>query len=275
MSTPTTAAFKIQKIEAIRPQMIKVKDIQMPIYQRRLDYSRARRIADSFDSRLLGTLLISHRHGQYFIVDGQHRLVALRIRGIADAPCVVMTGLTDQKEAELFREYNMQRKPLDRSDLLAAKLAAYDKAAIDMVERIQKAGFTCSTRPQPAKHRNRINITAVAAVERAYKQLRGETFTEMMELIADVWPQNKEAVCASMLNGLSCFVNTYKDDGLDYCLLRDVLEETTPFKVMAKANTLCESVNNRNLRTPIAQTILKMYNSSASSVGKKLKIKNF
>jgi len=258
----------IKKVEAVRPQMIRVRDINTPIYQRPYDYGRAAWIADHYDNRLLGTLLVSHRGGKYYVIDGQHRLIALRKLGVVDAPCVIMTGLNERKEAELFRQFNTQRKALDRGDVLLAKLVSYDQDAMDMVSKITDAGFTCSTRPQ-GQRANRVNITAVAAIERAYKLLRGSQFGEMLTALGEVWPHDKDAVCASMLNGVSYFWSLYGDE-FDDKVMRETLTDLEPKKIMLKAHATCDAANNRNLRIPIAKVLFKEYNARAT---KKLKAK--
>jgi hypothetical protein len=69
-------------------------------------------IAERFDPRLLGVLLVSKRSDTEFVViDGRERWEALLRLGIPEAPCFVLRGLTEKREAEIRMELSRQRQP--------------------------------------------------------------------------------------------------------------------------------------------------------------------
>lgn len=61
-------------------------------------------IAKDLDLALLGYPVINHREGKWWIVDGQHRVFALRENGFANEKlyCEVHEGLSDQEMAQYF-----------------------------------------------------------------------------------------------------------------------------------------------------------------------------
>lgn len=60
-------------------------------------------IVRDFDPAKLGVLVVSHRpDGTYSILDGQHRLTALRKLGFAAANCIVLEGMTIQPGSGLL-----------------------------------------------------------------------------------------------------------------------------------------------------------------------------
>lgn len=70
-------------------------------------------IADGFDPRLLGVLTVSKRSATEFIViDGRVRWEALLQLGESEAPCFVLEGLTEKREAKIRMEFSRQRQPI-------------------------------------------------------------------------------------------------------------------------------------------------------------------
>jgi hypothetical protein len=79
-----------------------------PAAQRELKLTWAEHIASDLDPERLGVLTVSLRNDRYWIIDGQHRVEAMRLAGWADQSiqCWVYEGLTETQEAELFLRLN-------------------------------------------------------------------------------------------------------------------------------------------------------------------------
>ena len=94
-----------------------------PSYQRSIDNPSSRalikKIAREWDWSLFQLLVVSRRPtGELYVVDGQHRLEAARLRGdLHDLPCSVYDFQFVAHEADAFVALNQQRKPLTRLDL--------------------------------------------------------------------------------------------------------------------------------------------------------------
>lgn len=75
-----------------------------PAAQRKYVPADAARIAATFDLEALGYPLVNYRDGRWWIVDGQHRIGALKIMGWEDQKieCEAYRGLTEAQEADLF-----------------------------------------------------------------------------------------------------------------------------------------------------------------------------
>jgi hypothetical protein len=70
-----------------------LSQIQVPPFQRPLDYKRAKTIADQFDPRVADQILVSVRpDGSWHTYDGQHRLISYHIlyKKLIDESHVVM-----------------------------------------------------------------------------------------------------------------------------------------------------------------------------------------
>lgn len=82
-----------------------------PVAQRDLNTARVKHILDDLNLDKLGTLTVSERDGFFYIIDGQHRWVALRNflgDGWEDVSVEAWcwTGLSEQEEAHKFLEFN-------------------------------------------------------------------------------------------------------------------------------------------------------------------------
>ena len=91
-----------QRIECVPLERIVAEQ-----YQRILNMKNVAGIVKNFDPAKLGVLVVSHRaDGTYAVLDGQHRLAALRRLGYDAANCIVLEGMTIRQEADYFRRQN-------------------------------------------------------------------------------------------------------------------------------------------------------------------------
>lgn len=105
----TTKATTGKVERAARLQWIPLDQMKINLLaQRELNQARVDHLAASFDLEQIGVPTVSHRDGSYWIIDGQHRMEALRACGFHDekVQCWVYEGLTSEREAELFLKLN-------------------------------------------------------------------------------------------------------------------------------------------------------------------------
>ncbi|HEV8279964.1 MAG TPA: DUF6551 family protein, partial [Streptosporangiaceae bacterium] len=81
-----------------------------PLAQRDLNPARVSQLAAAFDVEQMGNPTVSHRGDWYYLVDGQHRIAALKCWLGAwedqQVQCWTYEGLTEATEAELFLALN-------------------------------------------------------------------------------------------------------------------------------------------------------------------------
>jgi hypothetical protein len=79
-----------------------------PMAQREIRQARVDRIVASFDLEQIGTPTVNERDGHFYIIDGQHRIEALRELGWGDqqVQCWTYAGLSEEDEAEKFLKLN-------------------------------------------------------------------------------------------------------------------------------------------------------------------------
>lgn len=103
-------------MEEINPQTINVDHS----YQRTLRKTY-KKIRDQFDPLLVGVVTLSKRpNNTMWVIDGQHRLQAMKELGITNAKALVYTGLTLEEEAKIFSLQNLNRIKVAQIDLFNA-----------------------------------------------------------------------------------------------------------------------------------------------------------
>lgn len=118
-----------------------------PAYQRSIEGNDSqrliRRIAKGWDWAKCLPLLVSDRGADgMFVVDGQHRLTAAKLRGdIQQLPCVVVMVGGQEGEAALFDAVNSQRRALTALELFRAALASGDPETVAILAAIEAAGL--------------------------------------------------------------------------------------------------------------------------------------
>lgn len=136
-----------------------------PEVQRALDNRRVEKIAAELVHDALGTVTVSQRRkGTYHIIDGQHRVSALRLvegDGVK-VMCRVFDGLTIQEEAEMFRLLNNTAKP-GALDLFRVRVVEGEEVAVFINDMLARHGFTLGLSGSGSV------FAAVAAAERVYR----------------------------------------------------------------------------------------------------------
>lgn len=176
-----------------------------PAYQRGLDEAGSqaliRRIAMHWDWGLCQPLFVARRDdGGLYVVDGQHRLAAARLRGdIWQLPCVVVQQAGAEQEAASFVALNGQRRPLTRLDIYKAALAAGNEKAVCIARALADAGLSVAphTNPNSWKPGQLINISGLEltlhrhgeGVLRAGLSLLAEAFAgQVLRCAGTIWP---------------------------------------------------------------------------------------
>ncbi|MDF0540804.1 ParB/RepB/Spo0J family partition protein [Sphingobium sp. H39-3-25] len=151
MSRPATARLKVAPQRGMRPSLEFRPIPQLQIdasYQRSIEtgpsQSLVRRIAMHWDWGLCQPLTVAKRDdGTLWVIDGQHRLAAARLRkDIYDLPCVVVPSVSAADEAASFVALNQQRRPLTALDLFKAALQARDEEAVLIEHALHAAGLS-------------------------------------------------------------------------------------------------------------------------------------
>lgn len=89
-----------------------------------------------------GAITVARRAGGFYVIDGQHRVLAsLRRSDIAKLPCVVFDVETTDTEAKAFLFANAHRKPITAIEKHKAEAVAGDETSIFVDETLARHGL--------------------------------------------------------------------------------------------------------------------------------------
>jgi hypothetical protein len=176
-----------------------------PLAQRDLNPARVDRLAASFDLEQLGTPTVSFRDGCYYIIDGQHRIEALKAIGYGDqqVQCWVYKGLSEADEAERFLRLN---------DVLA--VAAYPKFKVAVqAGRAEEADIDRIVRAQGLRislERGDRAISAVHTLRRVYRRGGPACLARTLRIARDAY--GDPGLEAMVIDGIGLLCHRYNGE---------------------------------------------------------------
>jgi hypothetical protein len=201
-------------------------------YQRSIEGGASQKlivkIAENWDWRLCLPLLVSRRNGELYVIDGQHRLEAARIRGdIAHMPVVVFDFDDPKAEAELFIAANRARRPMQALDDFHAAVVAGDAKVARIANAVTAAGLTVA-RNQAWQMLQPGEVVFTRAVDRALKSHGEEIAGAALGLLKEAFDGQVLIGGGAIFDAL-CTVITERaktDKPVDLSLMSIVLSET-------------------------------------------------
>ena len=204
-------------------------------YQRPVKPSDVNALIRRWDPAYLSPIEVSFRDGSYNVINGQHRIEAMRkMNGGADVivPCLIYTGLSYEQEAAMYYLLDKSAGRLKLSSAIKALLeSGTDPSMIDIKQRIERAGFTWALdKPTGASY----EIKPVRAVISAYHLLGARAFSRMLGLLAGAWHGTQNSLTAGMISGVALFLKAHENELEDYEFIRR-LSEVDPVEIIQLA----------------------------------------
>jgi len=232
-------------------------------YQQPLSEKNIERLIREWDNRLLTPLIVSFRDGKYNVVDGQHRVAAMRRMNHGEdvlVPCLVYTGLTYEQEAALCYRIDRTKGRLSLAMSTNALMESGQDAQVLEIRRLlEQEGFTWAL-----KKRSGIveyEIAATRAVITAYHLLGGAAFSRMFALLRDTWKGEPRSLSSYIISGMALFLKTYEPEVSDALFVRR-LSKVDPEEIVRRGK-LDFSTNRAALR--YARVILDKYNGRSKN----------
>jgi hypothetical protein len=229
-------------------QWVPVSQIRVsPAAQRDLNPARVRALARHFDLEQFGTPVVSHRGGIYYVIDGQHRIAALRAAGPGDCEVLCWTyhGLTEAGEAAMFLKLNNTLTVGAHARFKVALRAGLPReTTIDWI--VRGTGLRINPKPGPGA------ITCVDALVRVYQRSGPGVLDRALRI---VWAAYGDAgLKAPLIDGISRVCHRYNDQ------LDDMLAVTVLGAVADGAAGLLHSAAamSRQTRNPFVQSVAAM-----------------
>lgn len=208
-----------------RPERLRLNHLHLDDgpggYQRDLDPRGERhvaRIVREFDPNLLMLLIVNRRvDGTYWVIDGSHRLRALRQlwRSQAKVDVWLYEGLSREQEAELFVSQQRDRRDVNAVNLAEADLASGKDDAIGAARVLRRHGLSLETEQTYPRYQDGAwinNVVAVPTIRNLYQSAGEEILDQVVATLDAVWGKTEpKAYGAPVLVGLTGFLNAYHD----------------------------------------------------------------
>lgn len=223
--------------------------------QRKYSPQQAQTMADDFDLEALGYPVLNRRDGDYYIVDGQHRVGALKLIGWGDQSieCEVYTDLTEAEEAELFLRRDSRRRisAMEKFKIGVTAGRAEDVAIDDLVKSL---GMTVAYYPG-----QRDSIGAIGTLRRVYQRSGGRVLGSSLAFLRDAF--GVAGMSAHLIDGMALVVARYGEaiDG------KNMVEKLAGIHggangLLNRSNTVQRQTGTQ-LANCVASVIVSQYNS--------------
>lgn len=172
-------------LQYLLPQQLQIDDS----YQRSIDNPKSekliKKIAQQWNWDRCLPLVVSRReNGDLYVIDGQHRLAAARLRGdIAQLPAVVGNYASAAEEAANFVHLNQERVALNSLQLFHAAVAGGDKVAVEIAAAIEAAGLKVA-KSQNLKNSPPMNIINIGGIREARDRHGKAAAFEALQVLA-------------------------------------------------------------------------------------------
>ena len=244
---------------------IKLGDMRVsPKAQREFRRPHAVALAAAFELEAMGFPVVSWRDGYWWVLDGQHRIQALRYVGFSDddqIQCECYESLTEAEEAELFLRRDERRK-VSTFDRFRIGVVAEREEDLD-IQRIV-ALQNCKISRDKEEH----CIGAIAALRFAY-QLSPVTMRRAVAILDKAYDGDPSAFQSDLIRGMALVCQRY-DGSLndDQAIAKLGRLNGGTISLIRKANALKEKTGHTKANC-VAAAVVDTLNARGAS-GRKL-----
>lgn len=123
------------EVNGVKYCTLPVELLRVDTYQRPIQ-KKVREIATKWDPAKAGTIKVSYRDGDFWVVDGQNRMEAAKLAGVRLLYCQISTDKTKQEETMDFVAQNENVVLISSFDQFNALINAGEPSALKEHERI-------------------------------------------------------------------------------------------------------------------------------------------
>lgn len=220
-----------QRLPELELKKIPLDKIKFAEYQREVKPSKINKIVKNFVPDIMGVGLVSFRGGEFWGIDAQHRIEALKKLGYTEILCQVLTGLTYEQECYRFVLLNTGRTQLTANQVFHGRVEEKEKDAIALVEMFKKYRFEYN-KNNGIKDDNLIG--AVSKFVKIQKNFGMSRVEQILRILRNAWYGDKYSLSSAIISGLSTFLS--ENQNVDELILTKALEKILPNMLIAQAN---------------------------------------
>jgi len=252
-----------RKPSKIRP--VPIAQMKVPpalVTQREFRKAHGDNIAADLDLNKIGFPIVNHREGVFWVLDGQHRIYALKQNGFEqdNLDCEVYEGLTDAEMADIFlgRDRRKQIAPYDKFHVSCT--AGY-KRELDILRAIESNG-------QRVSRERGEGITAVGALGGVYDRSGDAVVGQVIRTINLSFSGDGDAFDRSIIEGLGLVFNRYNGRTNEKALGQRLAQlKHGARELLRKAESIRERTGNQKKHC-VAAAVVDIYNKGEGAHGK-------
>jgi hypothetical protein len=221
--------------------------------QRELNTSWVAKMARDLILDQLGIITVSLREdGSTVILDGQHRVEALRHAGIKEyeIDCRVLTDLSLEEEARTFRLLNSTSKP-NKIDHFLVRVVEGDEVARDINKILNRFGW------QASRGKSAGSFSAISTLEALYRKDR-EAAWSTIQTVTEAWGNSLESANGQIIFGIGGVYHRH-GDGVDIARMVRRLSNIAPKELLTRAAALAKA-RGRRAGAAVAELAIAEYN---------------
>lgn len=236
-----------------------------PPTQRTLQPTHVADIAENFDPDQLGEIVVSLRDGHYYVVDGQHRVEAIRKMGWGDqkVPVKLYDSLTQAEEAVLYLRLQKRRQP-KAIDNFRISIVGLNEIDCDIERIVKSCGLTVSNQKKDG------SIAAVSALRRVYSgaglaQQSPTALAKALRVLKAAWGGSAASFDRGLILGAGMLVIRYNGSvDLDALTAKLAKVGGGPSGLLGRAKSVME-MKRRPEGHCVASVMVDTYNSGKGS----------
>lgn len=268
----TMPAVETRTATITRPDGSK-KQVQVPVrlvpvaliavdsdYQRDLDNGWVKkRKAAGWSDALAQVITLSSRGGALHCVDGQHRVALARECGVEKVWAYVLEGLTKTQEADLFTQFQLQRRALKVYELFRADMAGQKTHALEIVTSLHKHGLRIDEKGRSGAG----TVSAIGALVRIHRLGGKRLLDNTLDVLLREWTLNDADVLqGKVIEGLAIYLFSFQaDPNFDMRRLDKVMPKVGPTLLIRKAQKLASERASATVNPSlVAEALRQAYN---------------
>jgi len=243
---------KANKIVAVRAGELRIH----PVAQRRLVPAQLKKRMADLDLDAIGVLHGVEIADAIYIIDGQHRVVALQRHGFDDwrVRVELHPEASDPRRAHaLFLLLNARTSP-SSYDTFINELGAGDPVAVGVAAIAEKHGYIIERQLRDG------TVVCVSAMKEVYKIDDGETLDVFFETATSAWGRRSSTVEGKLVSGISTLLARYNGE-MDRAVFVKKLSKYPggATGILGDAKGL-RRIRGGSMATAVAEVALEAYN---------------
>lgn len=264
----STAPTRTLGRHSSKKYMVPINKMRVPpamVTQRPFIQSHGDWLAANLDLNSLGLPVINHRDGIFWVLDGQHRIYALRANGFESDPleCEVYENLTDQEMAHIFLGRD-RRRAINPLAKFHVSVTAEDPRSSAILRAVETQGLKVS------RSEEENCIGAVGALGKVYDRCGETVLGQVLRTIKQAYAGDSGAFDQSVIVGTGLVFNRYNGKTQEQHLADALSQERHGVRGLLRRAEAMRARTGGDKAQCVAASIVDIYNRRCGARAKKL-----